>query len=67
LWAGAMPRIAESLVQPSLAELLGQNQVPAVAQSQNPALAALIAAAMRKRQMQSQVPMMPPPMIGVRG
>jgi len=61
-----MPRIAESLVQPSLAELLRQNQVPAMAQSQNPALAALLQAAMRKRMQQNPAPM-PPPMIGVRG
>ena len=53
---------------PTLAEILGREQP--MSQSQNPALQALIAAALKKRQMMMQPPQMPPayaPMIGVRG
>ena len=55
---------------PTLAEILGR-EPQGIAQSQNPALQALIAAALKKRQMmmQPQLPMAPAyaPMIGVRG
>ncbi len=52
---------------PTLAEMLGMSGPQGLAQSQNPTLQALIAAALKKRQMEEALRQQTAPMIGVRG